>query len=127
MLNSKPRNLLEVARIARHEGEVMDDRSRGDQGVSDTCSVLATKAAGALRDGPIDGYLGEGGKHQPNALLVDMGTGENLAARYDRIPEAVVACDKGVSTAQVINKNVGVNQEISHDPTRRAEVRSSEA
>src|SRR5205085_6621483 len=66
----------------------------------------------------VDGQLAKGAQ-QPDHHVARGGAGEELRACDHRIEQAMLFRLELVSSAQMVDKDVGVDEEISHVPTCR--------
>lgn len=107
-----------VPLVAGGETEIALQGRRRDESVGHPKTALAPDASGALRDGAVDGHLPERGEHTSGNVgsrcpRKELGTGD------DRVVKPVAARLELDGAAEVVDEDVGVNQNVRHGPTRR--------
>ena len=95
---------------------------RGDEGVGKSDSELPRDPTGALGHSPVDAEFSE--RREQLAEEVRGGVaGEEFGAGDHRVVEPVATGYESNSAAEVVDEDVGVDEEISHAATRRARAR----
>ena len=101
----------------------MLDCGRGDEGVGKWDPELTRDPSGALGDSPADAEFSERRKQLAGEVRGCV-TGEELGAGDHRVVEPVPPRYESNCAAEVVDKDVGVDEKISHAATRRARARS---
>lgn len=118
--HAKASHTSEVTLIAGHERHAKRERRGGDHRVRQGDPSRSPQPAGLLGEVAIDRDLDEGRQQAPHGLLVRAGAGEELSAGDDGAEDAVRPGCEGSVSSQVIDEDVGVDEDVSHsrDPTR---------
>lgn len=109
-------HLLEILGVAGRELKSTFERRRRDQGVGKPEPELPGDAPGALRDRSINRDLAEGSQ-QACDERAGGGAGEQLRSRDDRVVQAVPSWLELCRASQVIDEDVGVDEQVSHGAT----------
>lgn len=105
--------------VSRDQTEIVFNRGRGDEGVGKPDSELSRDPTGALGHGPVDAKFSEG-REQLNGEVRCGVAGEEFCAGNHRVVEPVATGYESCCSSEVVDEDVGVDEEISHAATRRA-------
>ncbi len=95
---------------------------RCDERVGESDSELPRDPAGALGHSPVDAEFSER-REQLGGEVCGGAAGEEFGAGNHRVVEPVATGYESTSAAQVVDEDVGVDEEISHAATRRTKAR----
>ncbi len=110
---------VEVLAVAGDEPEPVFESGRCDKRVGKPCPELSNDPAGSLGDGAVDVKLAE----RREELRREIGCGvasEQLGTRHHRVAETVALRPELARASQVVDEDVGVDEEVSHVASRRA-------
>jgi hypothetical protein len=120
IVHREPRDAFEVAQIAGHQRELILQRGGCDQRVGNGQLRRSTNSARRLRYVALNRKLDQSLEHLPNARLVRVATGKELAASHDRDPPGVVDQVEASVSAQMIDQDVSIQQDCGHALTLRS-------
>ena len=118
---SQAGRLSEVTSVTAHDRESVLKGSRSYQGVRKTQASVVSQSSGALCDVSVYRKLAKGCE-QLRDRFCRRRSREQLGAGHHGVVQPVRARPKLCSSAQVIDEDVGVDEQISHVPTRRVKV-----
>lgn len=110
-------HLIEVRSVASSEAKLMFDSGCCDEGVGETNPALSTDPPGSFRHGTVDGNLSKRCQqcaHQIGSCIA----GKEFSPGDYRVMQPVPAGSELLSSSQVIDQNVGVDEDVSHGPIR---------
>ena len=105
--------------VPRDQTETVFNRGCGDEGIGKSDSELSRDPTGALGHGPVDAKFSEG-REQLNGEVRRGVAGEEFCAGDHRVVEPVATGYERSCASEVVDEDVGVDEEISHAATRRA-------
>jgi len=108
-----------VFAVPRDETETVLDGGRGDEGVGKSDSELLRDPTGTLGHSPVDAEFSERRKQLAGEVRRGV-AGEEFGAGDHRVVEPVATGYESNRAAEVVDEDVGVDEEISHAATRRA-------
>ena len=110
---------VEVFAVAGDEPEPVFESGRCNERVGKPCPELSNDPAGSLGHGAVDVKLAE----RREELRREIGCGvasEQLGTRHHRVAETVALRPELARSSQVVDEDVGVDEEVSHVASRRA-------
>ena len=108
---------VEVLAVAGDEPEAVFESGSCDERVGQTCPELSNESSGPLGDGAVDVKLAE----RREELRREIGrgvAGEQLGTRDHRIAETVTLRPQFPRASEVVDEDVGVDEEVSHVASR---------
>ena len=117
LAESKSGDGFEVAVVAGGEVHAVFQCGGCDECVGESYAGVAADSPCAFGDCAVDGQLAE--RRQELADRVGSGgAGEQLGPCDHGVGQPVLAGDEWLGAAEVVNEDVGVDQDVSHGPTR---------
>lgn len=114
----QPRNRGEVTPVAGCERQTMLECRRGNQGVWQMHGEFAPDAASALGDRPVNDQFAQ--RSKKTRCRIRACTGEQLGPRHHRIEESILPGAKLSRSSQVVDEDIGIDEDVSHGPIRSA-------
>lgn len=106
---------LEVGSVPCSQTQPVFDGSCRNDGVGQTDAALSTDSASAFRHRAIDRDLPERGKESADQIGGSVARKE-LGSGDDRVTQSVTAGNEPASASEVVDEDVGVDEDVSHDP-----------
>ena len=100
----------------------MLDRGRGDERVGKADAGVPTYPSRTLGNSPVDGHLSQRAEQGGD----DVGrrcAGEQLGASDHRVMQPMPARSEFDGPTQMVDEDIGIDEDVSHDPTRRGTAR----
>jgi hypothetical protein len=104
---------FKVSPVPRDQATAMLQRARSDQRVAQLQPRFSTDASGALCDRSVHRYLAER-TEQLSRPVRAVEAREQFGPRDYRVMQAMPAWSKLVRTPQMVDKNISVDQKVSH-------------
>ena len=108
--------------VPGHETKSVLQRRCSDERVGKSDSELPSDPTGSLGYRTVDSEFSEGSEQLARQIRGGV-AGKELCAGHDRVVEPMSPRDEGDCATEMVDENVGIDQEIRHASTRRATAR----
>lgn len=108
---------LEVGSIPGGQTKPVFDCGCCDEGVGEPDAALSADSAGTFGHRAIDRDLPERSKEGADQIGGGV-AGEELGTSYDRVVQPVTAGRELSGASEVVDEDIGVDEDVSHDPSR---------